>query len=118
LQLEHYPVKEITEVKQNGAPLPPNAYKTDVQSGLIKKQGGWSGLANITYKAGIAADAQSVPKNIQLALWQWVADILQMQETGSLKSESLGDYSVSYYDERQIPSSVALLLEAYRRVSL
>lgn len=119
LQLEQYPVTSITSVMQDGQQIPADSYKADTYNGILKKSTGhWHGIILVDYSAGLAADAQSVPKNIQLALWQWVADILQMQQSGGLKSEGLGDYNVTYYDEHKIPASAALLLDSYRKVSI
>ena len=67
---------------------------------------------------GIAQNTASVPKNLQLAIWIWIQNLLAKQESGIVKSESLGDYSVSYQDESSIPSSVRSLLEGYRRFDL
>lgn len=118
LQLEHYPVLEITEITQNGVEIPLNAIKADKHNGILKKDTIWRGAALVSYRAGLSPDIENVPKNIRLALWQWIADILNQQEAGGIKSETLGDYSVSFYDERQLPPGVAMLLEPYRKVSL
>ena len=118
LQLEHYPVQEITEIRQNGVPLPLETLAVDKHNGLVKRSGGWRGLVSTDYKAGIANDVESVPKNIALAVCQWVGEILQNREACGVKSETLGDYSVSYYDERALPRTVAMLLDPYRRADL
>ena len=119
IQLEQYPVTAITKIMQDGQELSADAFKADAYNGIIKKAcGHWHGIIMADYSAGLAPDAQSVPKNIQLAIWQWVADILQMQQNGGLKSEGLGDYNVTYYDEHKIPASAAMLLDCYRKVSV
>jgi hypothetical protein len=118
LQLEQYPVISISQIMQDGAQVPSELYRSDNYNGIVKKTTGWRGIVLATYTGGLAQDTASVPKNIQLALWQWIADILQVQENGSLKSESLGDYSAAYYDERALPLSVASLLEGYRRINI
>ena len=51
-------------------------------------------------------------------IWQWIKEILSLQETCNIKGETLGDYSVSYYEEHAIPTQVALLLEGYKRIDL
>ncbi len=118
LQLEQYPLTSISEILQDGIEVPSDAYRCDKYNGIIKKSVGWRGIVLATYVGGLAQDTASVPKNIQLAIWQWISDILQVQENGSVKNETLGDYSVSYYDERPVPLSVASLLEGYRRINL
>lgn len=118
LQLEQYPVIKINSIMQNGETLDLSSVKTDMYNGLIKNTSPWRGVVLVSYKAGIASCRADVPKNIQLALWRWIASILSEQEAGGLKSETLGDYSVSYYDERQVPPASALLLESYKKVNL
>ena len=119
LQLEQYPVTQISAIMQDGIAVPADSYKTDLYNGIIKKTCGfWRGVVLADYTAGIAADVQSVPKNIQLALWQWIADILQIQQNGGLKSETLGDYGATYYDEHKMPASAAMLLDCYKKVSI
>lgn len=118
LQLDQYPVCKINSIIQNGESLDVASLKVDMYNGLVKKSSPWRGVVLVSYKAGIAAGLEDVPKNIQLALWRWIESILSEQESGGLKSETLGDYSVSYYDERQIPPASALLLESYRKVNL
>ena len=119
IQLENYPVVEITQIMQEGVLVPSASYKIDARSGIIKNTlSHWRGVVSVDYKAGLANTVENVPPNIQLALWQWVADILRLQDSCGARSETLGDYSVSYYDEHAIPPAVALLLEPYRKVSL
>lgn len=118
VQLEQYPVTEIIKIMQDGIEIPLESLKTDKYNGIIKKSSPWTGVVMADYKAGLAASTDCVPKNIQLAIWQWIADILHMQDAGGAKSESLGDYSINYYDECRIPQSVELLLESYRRISI
>lgn len=118
LQLEQYPVFEISKIVQNGEEIAVSSLKSDKYNGLIKKSTPWRGAVLASYKAGIADSQANVPANIRLAIWQWIAAMLCEQESGGLKSETLGDYSVTYYDERQVPSSSAMLLDSYRKVSL
>lgn len=118
LQLEHYPVSSITSVMQNGENIDLSLIKADKYNGLLKKAVPWRGVVLVTYNAGIAANYSGLPKNIRLAVFQWIAVLLAEQENGGVKSETLGDYSVSYYDERQIPPTCAMLLESYRKVNI
>ncbi len=118
LQLEQYPVFEISKIIQNGEEIEVSSLKADKYNGLIKKSTPWRGAVLASYKAGIAASQESVPANIRLAICCWIASMLSEQESGGVKSETLGDYSVSYYDERQVPPSSAVLLESYRKVNL
>ncbi len=118
LQLDHYPVKEVSAVMQNGENIDLSLIKTDNHNGLLKNSVAWRGVVIVSYTAGLAQDYSSLPKNIRLALFQWIGVLLAEQESGGIKSETLGDYSVSYYDGRQIPPACALLLESYRKFDI
>ncbi len=118
LQLAQYPVNQITAVLQNGEKIPLATLKIDKQNGILKKPSFWNGAVLISYSAGIAQNSASVPKNIQMAIWQWIAGILALQDSNGLKSESLGDYSAAYYDAQPLPLQVQTLLECYRKAGL
>ena len=118
LQVQEYPITSITSIVEDGQAIDQSILKLDKYNGIIKKPTNWKGVVLITYIAGLASDTASVPKNIQLAIWQWVKEILRMQESCNIKGETLGDYSVSYYEEHAIPTQVALLLEGYKRIDL
>lgn len=118
LQVCQYPISSITSIVEDGQTIDTTILKLDKYNGIIKKPTNWKGAVLVTYIAGLAQDTASVPKNIQLAIWQWVKDILNLQENCNIKGETLGDYSVSYYEEHSIPSQVAMLLEGYRRIDL
>lgn len=118
LQLQHYPVREVSCVMQNGENMDLSLIKTDSHNGLLKNSAFWRGVVLVSYTAGLAQDYTGLPKNIRLALFQWIAVLLAEQESDGIKSETLGDYSVSYYDSRQIPQSCALLLETYRKFDI
>lgn len=118
LQLRQYPITSITTIFEDGQSLDPAILKLDKYNGIIKKPTNWTGVVLITYIAGLAANTASVPKNIQLAIWHWVKEVLKIQENCNIKGETLGDYSISYYEEHSIAPQVALLLEGYRRIDL
>lgn len=118
LQVRQYPITSITTILEDGQTLDSAILKLDKYNGIIKKPTNWKGVVLITYIAGLAANTASVPKNIQLAIWQWVKEILSLQENCNIKGETLGDYSVSYYEEHAIPTQVAMLLEGYKRIDL
>ena len=118
LQAQQYPITSITSIIEDGQTIDQNILKIDKYNGIIKKPTNWHGAVLITYTAGLAQNTASVSKNLQLAIWHWVKDILNLQENCNIKGETLGDYSVSYYEEHSIPKQVALLLEGYRRSDL
>lgn len=119
LQLKQYPVTTVTTIVEDGETLDTTALKIDNSNGIIKRNVFWKGAVLVTYTAGLAANTASVPKNIQLAIWQWVSYLLNTQESQGIDSETLGDYSVNYLEQNQeVPSTVASLLEGYKRIDL
>jgi len=114
LLLDHYPVTAISGVMLDGRSV--TDYTADVKSGLLTRPGGFHGAALVTYTAGYAADAGSVPQDVQLAAWLWSAALLEAAR--SQKSESLGDYSVTYTEAGPLPPQAAALLEPYRTKSV
>ncbi len=119
LQLNQYPITTITTIVEDGETLNTSALKIDNVNGIIRRNIFWKGAVLVTYTAGLASNTASVPKNIQLAIWQWVSYLLNTQESQGIDSETLGDYSVNYLEQNQeVPSTVASLLEGYKRIDL
>ncbi len=118
LQLNHYPAHSVQNILQDGIVINLKNIKLNKQNGILKKSGPWLGAVLVSYTAGLCQSTEETPKNIQLALCQWIADMLAQQQ-GGVKSESLGDYSVTYYDDAApLPPSTQTLLEAYKKVNL
>ncbi len=118
LQLRQYPVTTITAILEDGETVDTSAVTADNTNGIIKRSIFWKGAVLVTYTAGIASSTANVPKNLQLAIWQWISSILNTQGSQGINSETLGDYSVSYIEQNPIPRVVQSLLEGYRRVDL
>ena len=119
LQLKQYPITTVTTIVEDGETLDTTALKIDSSNGIIKRPVFWKGVVLVTYTAGISSSTANVPKNLQLAIWQWVSYLLNTQESQGIDSETLGDYSVNYVEQNQeIPSTVSSLLEGYRRIDL
>lgn len=118
LQVRQYPITSITSIVEDGQTLDTTILKQDKYNGIIKKPTNWNGVVLITYIAGLAANTASVPKNIQLAIWQWISYLANTKESQGIDSETLGDYSVNYLEQNEVPSSVISLLEGYKRIDL
>ena len=118
LQLKQYPVTTVTTVVEDGETLDTTALKIDTSNGIIKRNIFWKGAVLVTYTAGLAANTASVPKNIQLAIWQWVSYLVNTKESQGIDSETLGDYSVNYLEQNAVPGTVISLLEGYKRIDL
>ena len=118
LQLKQYPVTTLTTVIEDGETLDTAALTLDTSNGIIKRNIFWKGAVLVTYTAGISSSTANVPKNLQLAIWQWVSYLLNTQGAQGIDSETLGDYSVNYLEENPIPPVVISLLEGYKRIDL
>ena len=118
LQLKQYPVTSVTTIIEDGETLDTATLKIDNSNGIIRRNIFWKGAVLVTYTAGLAADTASVPKNIQLAIWQWISYLANTKESQGIDSETLGDYSVNYLEQNQIPDTVISLLEGYKRIDL
>ncbi|WP_424244678.1 hypothetical protein Dip510_001939 [Elusimicrobium posterum] len=116
INLDFYPVTEIYEISEDCEKTDLAKIKIDKQNGIIKKvYGRWGEAVLVSYKAGLAADTAAVPKDIKLAVWNWIGAIMSKND-GSIKAESLGDYSVTYNSEEfAMPPLCESLLENYRR---
>ncbi len=118
LQLKQYPVTTVSTIVEDGETLDTATLKIDNSNGIIKRNIFWKGAVLVTYTAGLAVNTASVPKNIQLAIWQWISHLLNTQGAQGIDSETLGDYSVNYLEENPIPPVVISLLEGYKRIDL
>ena len=118
LQLNSYPIVSITAMTQNSDSIDLDLIDIDNIAGIIKRNDGCSfyGEISIVYKSGLAQNSESVPQDIQLALWQWIESVYRKQE-GNTKSENLGDYSISYFENNDpMPASAKALLDTYKKV--
>lgn len=113
LRLNHYPVREILRISVNGENK--NWSAADYSAGIVWGDGGFSGRALVSYRAGLAAGITDVPRDIKIALCLWAKEIIS--KDNFIKSESLGDYSVSY-ESSAMPPAAAALLAPYRGYSL
>ena len=118
LQLNFYPVKQITKIVQNGEEVDAAQVKADNESGILSRRyDAFYGAVLVSYEAGLAADTASVPQDIKLACAQWIKYFLY--SGAAVKSESLGDYSVSYAELAEgMPAEVSAILEKYKRYAV
>ena len=118
LQLNFYPVKQIIKIIQNGVEIDAAQTSQDKEAGiLIRKHEYFQGAVLVTYEAGLAANTADVPKDIKLACAQWIKYFLS--SGAAVKTESLGDYSVSYAELcGGMPPSVSAILEKYKRYAV
>lgn len=116
LNLNCYPVKEITRVVLNGVDITAQPLGVELQSGVITRAGGWGGETFVTYKGGLADDINAVPKDIKFALCLWAKEV--MSKDAFVKSETLGDYSVSFLSDANMPAAALKFVEKYRGYSL
>jgi len=85
----------------------------EVHSDHLYISGGLSkghGNIRITYYAGYL----TIPDDLEMACLKMVK--LGFEKNASKKSESLGPYSVTYFDMKDIPNDVKIILDKYRRL--
>ena len=118
VELDHYPVHLVGSVTVNGTVLDSANYTPIKHAGIIESDFTVEGAVLVTYTPGYCDTSSNTPKDVQLAAWKWISQIYS-RENPSIKSESLGDYSVSYFDmEDNVPKEVAALLENYKTRSI
>lgn len=66
----------------------------------------------VVYTAGYAA----VPKAVNLACRKMVVKLFRQMEKDGIKSESIGQYSVTYSDNKDVPFDIKILLDGYVNV--
>lgn len=118
VELDHYPVISVTSVMLNGQDIDSGSYTAIKHAGIIESNYTLDGAVLVTYTPGYGDTSSDTPADVQLAAWKWIAQIFN-RENPNIKSESLGDYSVSYFDmQDNVPTEVAALLENYRTRSV
>ncbi|MCL2887950.1 MAG: hypothetical protein FWF35_01355 [Elusimicrobia bacterium] len=118
LRLNFYPVKQIIKIIQNGQEVDIAQITADKESGILRRHyDSFSGAVLVTYEAGLSGDTAGVPQDIKLACAQWIKYFLSSD--AAVKSESLGDYSVSYAELcGGMPAQAAAVLEKYKRYNV
>lgn len=105
-KLEVAPVRSISAVSIDGAPAPPTAFATDVDSsgqGWIRLTGGAiSGIVEVSGTAGMASGQNDVPEAIRHGVLRLVAHLFAGRDG----------------DGGEIPSAVSALWRPYRRMRL
>jgi hypothetical protein len=97
LVLRQYPVDEVSEIKLNNV-VYDGAFDIDKESGLIWKDGGWSGRVEISYSGGY-----NLPDDAPAALQVSALEVLTVRRTISdrdpaLRSVTHGESTVSYWN--------------------
>lgn len=118
IELDHYPVSSVSTVMINASELDPGQYTITKYAGVIETDFTMEGAVLVTYTPGYSDTSADTPKDVQLAAWKWISQIFN-SENPNIKSETLGDFSVTYFDiEENVPKEVAPLLENYRMRSV
>ena len=140
--LKQYPVDSATTVvidersgdfnSDSWNSLDSDLFHVDLITGLIELIGARFAEVprkyRIDYKAGYAFKNNAAPLvtleaveigDLELAVWMLVNNIYQSakSQTG-IKSESIGNYSVSYADEKIMTVEIKLILNKYKRPHL
>ncbi len=138
LRLKNYPVTTFTKLERNKAEdnsddweeIDSEDYWVDLNSGIITRSSGFldfepteeEGLSSDSYfwgkskyRATYTAGFATVPTDIQLAVLISVADLYSRGKAPNVKSESLGDHSITFADSSSINNkNVKAILDMYR----
>lgn len=116
IRLRNYPVHSVGSLVIDGQQQDSMSYEIEAERGLLFKRAGWprgSRRVKVEYEAGYILPSDNpndpvsdLPENIKLACVM-LAQILM--RTPGIKSERVGDISVTY-DEQSFPSVVKALL--------
>lgn len=105
-RLDVAPVRSIGPISISGAPVPPTAFSTDIDSngnGWVRLTGGSvSGVLEISGTAGMASGQNDVPEAIRHGVLRLVAHLFAGRDG----------------DGGEIPSAVTALWRPYRRMRL
>lgn len=120
LVLRQYPVDEVSEIKLNDV-VYDGDFDIDKESGLVWKDGGWSGRVEISYSGGY-----NLPDDAPAALQVAALEVLTVRRTISdrdpaLRSVTHGESTVSYWNSTSsstsgFTSDVIDALAKFRRV--
>jgi len=125
LVLTQFPVISFTSLYRNTSCdnsdnwelIDSSDYWIDLSSGVISKTSIFSkGVQNykVTYTGGYA----TIPYDLQYSCMTFVSDFLTKGKSSGIKSESLGDHSITFEDIYQTNNTIKDILNNYMNVSL
>lgn len=118
--LRHRPVTAVSAVYEDARSSSPTLldsddYYCEGDTGILRRRGGyWSGVVRVQYTAGW--DSTSVPADLQQALLDLVAWLLNQRGNVGVRAEAMDGYRVDY--EGGLPERVRVVLDKYRKVLL
>ena len=131
LRIDNYPITVVASVKmweyqaqQEVYTYSPNIeYEVFMDRGMIYKSSGWNGTIKqwkIAYTAGYTLS--NMPSDIKLACMKLSRMLNSQLNSDGIKSESMGDYSVTYdknnpviFNGIALPNDIITLLSPYRK---
>jgi len=145
IKLKNYPVITFTKLEVNGnednsdnwSDVDSSEYWVDLPSGIITKTSGYEDTSDSIndedelsdslflrgknrYRATYTAGYSTIPYDIQYACASLVGQILNTRGATGIKSESLGDHSVTFQDVSDIGSQSMFsdIVNRYREIPL
>jgi hypothetical protein len=138
LKLKHFPVVTFTKLERNNAEdntddwteLDSSDYWVDTNSGVVSRVSGFldyeptaeNDLSNESlftwgknrYRATYTAGYATVPEDVQLVTMLSVSNLFKTGKNPNLKSESLGDHSITFKDSLGLDDYSKSILDSYR----
>ncbi|MFH1230004.1 MAG: phage head-tail connector protein [Planctomycetota bacterium] len=69
------------------------------------------GVANV--KVVYVAGYETIPKAVNLACRKLVIKLFRQREKEGVKSESIGQYSITYTESKDVPTEIKMMLDGY-----
>ena len=128
LQMKQYPITAITSVEENSnsdnssnwATLATTEYfniGNYLDAGIIKKTAGaFRGTANyrVTYTAGYT----TLPSDLKYACYMLASEAFNRSRSAGVKSESLGDHSITFESISMENDNVEKVIQRYRKYTI
>lgn len=118
LRLRNFPVHSVSMLKVEGKEQDSGSFVIESENGMLFRRSGWpcgSRLIDVEYLAGYilpsdeaGAPEATLPENIQLACIMFAQMLLR---SPGVKSERVGDISVTYDDSKGLPDVVKALIQ-------
>ncbi|WP_244908266.1 hypothetical protein [Paenibacillus campinasensis] len=118
LRLRNYPVHEVFMLRVEGKQQDPDSFVIEPENGMLFRRTGWpcgARLVEVEYLAGYilpsdeaGAPPATLPENIELACIMFAQILLR---SPGVKSERVGDISVTYDESKGLPDVVKALIQ-------
>lgn len=123
--LKQFPVTTFTELEYNANfnnsaswnTIDSEDYWIDTDTGIVTKVNKFV-KGKQKYRATYVAGYSTIPYDLQYACLMFVSEAFNKRKAGGIKTESLGDHSISFESLLMTDSTVQKILNGYRKVNV